>query len=90
MLRKPNSVYEHDRSKSLLKVKSFHDEEALVVDYVYKIKSKMIRHIEARLPNGQRFSVGSGLSDEQRQNPPKKGSVFSFKYQELQESGKPR
>jgi len=90
MLRKPHSSYHQGRTNDLLKVKSFTDTEALVVDYEYRKGTKLVRHLECRLPNGIRFSVGGGLSNEERANPPKKGAVISFKYQELSESGKPR
>jgi DNA ligase-1 len=33
MLRDPESFYENRRSKSLLKVKTFHDDEAVVLGY---------------------------------------------------------
>jgi len=33
MLREPSSYYENRRSKSLLKVKTFHDDEATVLGY---------------------------------------------------------
>ncbi len=33
MLRDPKSFYENRRSKSLLKVKTFHDDEAVVLGY---------------------------------------------------------
>lgn len=33
MLRDPDSMYENRRSKSLLKVKTFHDDEAEVIGY---------------------------------------------------------
>ena len=31
MLRRPDAFYEHKRSKSLQKVKTFHDDEAIVI-----------------------------------------------------------
>ena len=34
--------------------------------------------------------VGTGFSDVQRKNPPKVGSVISFKYQEIGPHGAPR
>ncbi len=81
MLRRPGSLYEHKRSSSLLKVKSFKDEEGIVVGYnegtgKYKnvIGSLKINN------NGFVFSVGSGLSDEDRKNPPKIGSTVTYKY----------
>lgn len=36
------------------------------------------------------FKVGTGFSDAQRKNPPKKGAVISFKFQEVSNSGVPR
>jgi DNA ligase 1 len=36
------------------------------------------------------FHVGSGLSDEQRKHPPKKGQIISISYQSLTPAGKPR
>jgi DNA ligase-1 len=42
------------------------------------------------MPNGTRFSVGTGLSDEERESPPVIGSVVTYRYQELSEDGVPR
>jgi hypothetical protein len=36
------------------------------------------------------YYLGTGFSDKQRLNPPKIGSIITFKYQELSEAGKPR
>lgn len=33
MLRDPKSIYEHKRSKTLLKVKSYHDDDAKIIGY---------------------------------------------------------
>lgn len=33
MLRDPNALYKNRRSQSLLKVKTFHDDEATVIGY---------------------------------------------------------
>src|SRR5262249_54967074 len=41
-------------------------------------------------PNGTRFSVGTGLSDAEREDPPPVGSIITFRYQELSEGGVPR
>lgn len=81
MLRRPGSMYENKRSSSLLKVKSFHDDEGVVIGYnggtgKYKdtIGSLIINN------NNITFSVGSGLTVEDRHNPPKIGSVITYKY----------
>jgi DNA ligase-1 len=62
MLRKAGSEYIGSRSNTLLKVKSFHDTEAKVLEYEkgkgkYKGKTGALWCL---LPSGKRFSVGSG------------------------------
>ncbi len=92
MLRQPGSRYEVGRSYTLLKVKSFHDDEARVISH----QPGAGRHrgrlgaLEVELRNGTRFSVGTGLSDAERENPPALGSIITFRYQELSNDGVPR
>lgn len=92
MLRQPESSYEAGRSSSLLKVKRFLDAEARVVDY----EPGKGRHrgrvgaLICELSGGVRFTVGSGLTDAEREHPPAIGSVITFRYQELTERGAPR
>jgi DNA ligase-1 len=92
MLRQPGSRYEVGRSYTLLKVKSFHDDEARVIGH----QAGAGRHkgrlgaLEVELRNGTRFSVGTGLSDAERENPPALGSIITFRYQELSNDGVPR
>jgi DNA ligase-1 len=92
MLRKPGSRYEAGRSMSLLKVKSFFDDEATVVDY-QKGKGRHKGRVGAlvvKLENGTQFEIGTGLSDADRETPPPVGTVIKFKYQELTDGGVPR
>jgi DNA ligase-1 len=65
MLRDPSSVYEVGRSSTLLKVKSFHDDEAVVVGHEPgKGKHKgRLGALVVKLANGTQFSVGTGFSD---------------------------
>jgi DNA ligase-1 len=42
------------------------------------------------MPDGTRFSVGTGLSDKERDDPPPIGSIVTYRYQELSEAGVPR
>ncbi len=92
MLRQPGSLYEIGRSNTLLKVKSFKDDEATVIDH----QPGEGRHkgrlgaLLVQLPNGTRFSVGTGLSDAERNDPPPIGSQITFRYQELTDGGVPR
>ncbi|UJR31854.1 hypothetical protein I4U23_019330 [Adineta vaga] len=92
MLRKPGSLYENKRSSTLLKVKTFYDEEALVVGHKPGKGNctGVLGALQCQLPNGKRFDVGSGFDMSQRRNPPKKGSVITFKFQELSNAGIPR
>ena len=92
MLRRPASMYETRRSSTLLKVKRFHDCEAVVVGH----ESGKGRHkgrlgaLLVQLPNGIRFACGTGLSDAQRDLPPAIGEAITVRYQELTDGGVPR
>lgn len=92
MLRRPGSVYEHRRSKSLLKVKTFHDEEARVTGHEpgHGRVAGMCGALLCETPDKRCFKVGSGLSDTQRRHPPKVGSVITYRYQELTIANLPR
>jgi DNA ligase-1 len=92
MLRQPGSAYETGRSFTLLKVKSFHDAEAVVMAHQPgKGKFKgMLGALAVQLPDGTEFSVGTGFTDAQRADPPPVGSTITFRYQELSDAGVPR
>ena len=92
MLREPGSIYEVGRSMTLLKVKTFHDAEAEVLDHQAgkgKHKGRM-GALQVRLADGTEFSLGTGFSDKQRESPPPIGSLVTFRYQELTNGGVPR
>jgi DNA ligase-1 len=92
MLRQPGSKYVAGRSATLLKVKTFHDAEAVVVGH----QSGAGRHkgrmgaLLVRLPDGTDFAIGTGFSDRERENPPAMGATGTFRYQELSDAGVPR
>jgi DNA ligase 1 len=92
MLRQPGSAYEVGRSLTLLKIKSFRDAEAIVLNHQPgKGKFKgMLGALAVQMPDGTEFSVGTGFSDAERTNPPPVGSVVTFRYQELSDGGVPR
>lgn len=92
MLRQAGSKYQGGRNKTLLKVKVFFDEEALVLGHekgTGRLQSLMGK-IRVKLANGIEFKIGTGFSDADRKSPPKVGSVITFKFQETSESGTPR
>ena len=105
VVREPNAPYERKRSKNALKFKKFKDAECEVVSinkgsgkYANLAGSLTCRalggkHGEEKAgepKEGTIFKIGSGLSDEQRTNPPKIGSIITYKFQNLTSYGKPR
>jgi DNA ligase 1 len=92
MLRQPGSKYHAGRSSTLLKVKTFHDAEAVVIGHQGGAGKHAGRlgALVARLPDGTEFSVGTGFSDRERSAPPAIGTTITFRYQELSDAGVPR
>ena len=92
MLRAAGSKYIAGRSTTLLKVKTFHDAEAKILGYTPgsgRHKGRM-GALQVVMPNGTRFSVGTGFSDAEREAPPAIGCVITYRYQELSDGGVPR
>lgn len=92
MVKNPFQPYTPGRNAHLLKVKSYEDMEGWVIDYkAGKGRFEgMVGSLHIELPNGIRFYLGSGLSLEERKNPPPLGSLITFKYYGLTKTGKPR
>jgi DNA ligase 1 len=92
MLRQPGSQYEDGRSNTLLKVKTFCDAEGRVIEHLpgRGRHTGRLGAVVVAWPNGLTFSVGTGFTDTQRQNPPPVGSIITFRYQELTDRGIPR
>jgi DNA ligase-1 len=91
VVRDPSKEYIAKRTNSALKVRNFKDDECVVVGYTNG-KGKyinMVGALECRFKD-KIIKIGSGLSDDMRKNPPKIGSVITFKYQNLTKNGKPR
>ena len=92
MLRQPESLYVVGRSSTLLKVKSFRDDEAVVIAHIAgtgRHKGRM-GALQVRLADGTEFAIGTGFSDKERDNPPALGSTVIFRYQELTDGGVPQ
>lgn len=92
MMRRAGSRYESGRSATLLKVKSFRDAEARVLKHLEgsgRHKGRL-GALFVEMEDGTTFSVGTGFSDAEREDPPALGSFITFRYQELTEGGVPR
>ena len=92
MLRRAGSFHRAGRSADLLKLKRFDDAEAIVVAHLPG-KGKytgMLGALLLEMPNGRRFRVGTGFTDEQRRNPPPLGATVTYKHYGHTNTGLPR
>ena len=99
-MREPNAPYERKRSKNALKYKKFKDAECRVIavnkgsgkyaNLAGSLTCKALGGKEGEPKEGAIFKIGSGLSDKNRQDPPKIGSIITYKFQNLTANGKPR
>lgn len=92
VLHRGASLYRAGRTDDLLKFKPFDDAEARVVGYVPG-KGKyegLMGSLLVEAPDGTRFRIGTGFTDEQRRKPPAVGSVVTYRYQGVTSGGKPR
>jgi DNA ligase-1 len=92
IIRNPDALYAGGRSPHILKIKSYQDAEATVVAQLPgKGRNKgRLGALLVRLENGTEFKIGSGFNDEQRKDPPPIGSVVTFKFYGLYNSGIPK
>jgi len=92
ILRKPGSLYTKGRSRDILKVKSYYDMEAVVIEHKEgegRNRGRMGSML-VELPDKRKFKIGTGFSDEERNSPPPIGSVITFKYYGFYKSGIPK
>ena len=92
MLHLASAPYVTGRSDVLLKLKPWHDMEAIVVGHSPgkgQFKGQL-GALRVQLANGKRFSIGTGFAKHERANPAPIGSQVSFKYQGFTAKGIPR
>ena len=92
MLHRDDAIYATGRSSALLKLTPWLDAEASVVAHLPG-KGKyagMLGALRMELPDGRHFSLGSGLTDALRCNPPPVGTLVTYRYRELTQNGMPR
>ena len=92
VLHRGESLYVGQRSDDLLKFKPFDDAEARVVGHIEgqgKYKG-LLGALLVETPEGQRFKLGTGLTDAQRREPPAVGTWVTYRFRDLNPSGIPR
>ena len=92
MLHRGASLYRAGRSDDLIKVKTHEDTEARVIAYLPG-KGRHAGRMGALLvemPSGQRFRLGAGFSDADRESPPPVGSWVTYRFRGTHDGGLPR
>ena len=96
MLHYGRSFYHAGRDDDLLKLKSYQDAEALVLQHLPgkgkhqgKLGSIFVKALNGEQKNKQ-FKIGTGFSDIERASPPEVGSVITYKYVGLTSNKLPR
>jgi len=92
MLHRTTALYKAKRSNDLMKLKRFDDAEATVLAHVAgKGKYRnMLGSLLVKNEQGITFKLGSGFSDHQRSDPPKIGSIITYKYYGKTKNNVPR
>ena len=92
MLHRGASMYRAGRSDDLIKVKTHEDAEAKVVAHLpgQGRHAGRLGALVVEMPSGQRFRLGAGLTDAERDHPPPVGSWVSYRFRGTHDSGVPR
>lgn len=92
VLHRADAPYFTGRNAALLKLKPLHDAEARVIGH----EAGRGKHagrlgaLRVRTEEGVEFSIGTGFSDAQRDNPPPLGAVVTYTHRGHTEGGVPR
>ena len=92
MLHEGSARYRAGRSNDLLKVKRHEDAEAVVVAHLpgRGKYAGMLGSLLVEMPDGRRFRLGTGFSDEERRRPPPVGATVTYKHYGTTRNGIPR
>ena len=92
MLHRGASLYRAGLSDDLIKLKTHEDTEARVIAHLPG-KGRHAGRMGALLvemPSGQRFRLGAGFSDADRERPPPVGSWVTYRFRGTHDGGLPR
>lgn len=92
VLHRADALWQAGRSEALFKLKPEPDDEALVVGHQpgRGRLADMTGALLVETPQGQRFALGSGLTDAMRREPPPIGTWVTYRYRERTPKGVPR
>jgi DNA ligase 1 len=92
IVRDPEALYLSGRRPEILKVKTFEDAEAVVIEHLpgQGRNTGLLGALLVELPDGTRFRLGTGFSDAERRNPPPLGTTVTFKHHGRYPSGLPK
>lgn len=92
MLHRADAPYLTGRSDVLLKVKVWHDADAVVIAHLpgKGRHAGTLGALRVRAADGREFSLGTGFSATERRNPPPIGATVTYRYRELTAKGLPR
>ena len=92
MLHRGSGWYKAGRSADLLKLKTYHDAEAVVIAHLPgegKYQG-VLGALLVEMADGRRFRLGTGFSDRERASPPAIGSTVTYRYTGTTGAGIPR
>lgn len=92
VLHRADADWTPGRSDALRKLKQIPDEDARVIAQLPG-KGRHTGRLGALLlemPNGQRFALGTGFTDAQRDTPPPVGAFVTYRYRDRTPAGLPR
>jgi len=91
ILLDPDNMYEEGKSNTMFEIVVTQQEGAEVVGYEKgRSNNGKITKLEVINAHGVKFSIGLGLTDKIKKNPPEIGSIVKFSFQGINKSGVPK